>query len=446
MHCVLEARGVSFAVLEEVHFRLVPGIYGLVGANGAGKTTLLRLLAGELTPTRGSVRVTGTVAYVAQEDDATIPRSAGERRRTAIERALAAQPDVLLLDEPTNHLDDAGRMRVLTALGRFRGIAVVVSHDRALLETVPRAILRVHEGRVRMHDGVYSDAARAWEMQRAEEISAHERARREVRTLERRLVAVRERHASAERSTSSRARMKNARDHDARGSLAKGKAAMGEASAGRLVSVARGELERAKNAVPRIDRDRTLGAHVFATYERAPMPVLFHAGGLKIGRGDRVRIAGPNGAGKTTLLRELLASARPNVVDRTLYLPQELRDVADLTAFDSETRGRILSLFAALGSDPERIARRNGRDGTFSPGEARKLALACGLGRHAWALVLDEPTNHFDLPTTERLERALADYPGAIVLVTHDDAFASAIGAYVVSPTGHATPVPPRPQ
>ncbi len=88
----------------------------------------------------------------------------------------------------------------------------------------------------------------------------------------------------------------------------------------------------------------------------------------------------------------------------------------------------MLSVFSALGSDPERILGRRAEDAqALSPGEAQKLALASGLGRHAWALVLDEPTNHLDLPTIERLEHALLGYPGCIVLVTHDDAFARAV-------------------
>src|SRR5205085_1033277 len=121
-----------------------------------------------------------------------------------------------------------------------------------------------------------------------------------------------------------------------------------------------------------------------------------------------------------------------------LHLPQEMTadEVASLTravaSLDAERRGRVLSVFAALGSDPERVAHRAGGDATLSPGEARKLALAFGLGRHAWALVLDEPTNHLDLPTIERLERALAAFPGCIVLVTHDDAFAEACTSSVL--------------
>jgi ATPase subunit of ABC transporter with duplicated ATPase domains len=137
-------------------------------------------------------------------------------------------------------------------------------------------------------------------------------------------------------------------------------------------------------------------------------------------------LVGENGAGKTTLLEALLARSTVPP-ERLLFLPQEPRPeigaalLAEMRALDAEVRGRVLSLVASLGSDPERLL----VSADPSPGETRKLHLALGMGRHAWALVLDEPTNHLDLPTVERLEEALAAYPGAVLLVTHDDALAA---------------------
>ena len=488
MSTVLEAHGVGVAwaasmpVLNDVSFVLTPGWSGLVGANGAGKTTLLRALAGELVPHEGSIRVRppdAIVTYCPQTvdergedvlalaaapdglaaelkgrlalDEGELERwptlSPGERKRWQIGAALAREPDVLLLDEPTNHLDAAARDRLLGALARFRGIGVIVSHDREVLERLPRSILRVHGGKVTVHPGRYSDAHAAWEEARRGQEDAHARAKATVRTVARRLDAVRRTQEAASRSTSARSRMKNKNDHDARSMGAKVVAGWADARAGRTVQVVREELERLRADVPSVERDKTLGGKVFATYERAPQPVLFHldapeirAGDrvvlrdvrVTIAREDRVRIAGENGAGKTTLLSALLASRRRD--EHVLYLPQELerdeiqRLASELRSLDEEQRGRVLSVFSALGSDPERLLARRAADAAFvSPGEARKLALAWGLGRHAWALVLDEPTNHLDLPTIERLERALEAYPGCIVLVTHDDAFARAV-------------------
>jgi ATPase subunit of ABC transporter with duplicated ATPase domains len=172
--------------------------------------------------------------------------------------------------------------------------------------------------------------------------------------------------------------------------------------------------------------------HLDAPELRAGDHVVLSDVRINIGREERVRVTGDNGAGKTTLLTALLAAQSRS--DRILYLPQELtveeiaRLTSELRALTEEERGRVLSVFSALGSDPERILSRRSEDAAaLSPGEARKLALASGLGRHAWALVLDEPTNHLDLPTIERLEQALEGYPGCIVLVTHDDAFAEAV-------------------
>ena len=331
----------------------------------------------------------------------------------------------------------------MRALGTFRGIGIVVSHDRALLDAIATTTVRLDRGHARTWSGSYSEARAAWEDEAR--ASSEERTRRKdaVHRAERALDDARRRHAATERSRSTSNRMRSPRDSDARGIVATTVAMWAEAGAGRAVARRHSELARASATLDAADPvERARGRALFVDFEpasrrvvlaidapelRAGDRVLLRDVRLALGRADRVRLTGPNGAGKTTLLRALLGARDP----RVLFVPQEIpasetaRAIADLRALAPEPKGRALSLIAALGADPGRIL----GSGSASPGEARQIAIAAGLAARAHTVVLDEPTNDLDLPAIERLEDALARFPGALLIVTHDDALASRLSS-----------------
>ena len=471
-------RACSFAhtaavpVLEAVDLDLADGWVGVVGPNGAGKTTLLHLVAGELTPTSGAVDVVAAVPPVLCRQEVTEPTpevwafawdydghaarlrsrleldpddldrwpslSPGERKRWQIGAALAADPEVLLLDEPTNHLDRGARALLMGVLRDFRGLGVVVSHDRALLDDLTTTTLRVVRGGVEVWTGPYSDARARWDAADAALREAHDRARREERRMQRLLGDLRRDRASAE--TAPRARRRNSpNEPDAREAGRKFAEQKAEKALANRVRAVNSRVDRAGADVAEVAAqglDRQLGgevgiahastgrrwlAAITATELRAGDAVVLRDVDVAVARGDHVHVTGPNGAGKTTLLEALVAAA-PSAG----YLPQELDDaasaelLADLRATD--LRGRILGIVATLGVDPDRLLVTD----RPSPGEARKLALAGLLASSHDLIALDEPTNHLDLPSTERLEAAVAAFPGAVLLATHDDRLAAA--------------------
>jgi ATPase subunit of ABC transporter with duplicated ATPase domains len=482
MPCICAERlGFSYldrgSILENESFRLSEGWYGLIGANGSGKTTLARLITGELRPTQGRLCLEpdgSRVVLCAQEileltpdlvefarstdresqrergrlhlDGSNLGRwptlSPGERKRWQIASALASQPDVLILDEPTNHLDDGARQHLLRGLREFSGVGIAISHDRAFLDELTSATLRLHAARLTSYPASVTEAQIHWEAERDRSGRDRRELLREVERLEERVTVARRDQKDAQRSRSAGARMKNRKDHDGSSFARTGRASFAEAQHSRKAGLLSEQLTRLSETIPRFEVDKTLGRSVFVDFQPAPMPRLLSlsvpslsVGGVEILRNidialmrdSRVHLRGSNGAGKSTLVRALLAGAN-TLMPHLLYLPQELTpgevlaDLETVRTFPHHERGRILSILAALGTDPARILDAT----TTSPGEARKLRIALGLARHAWALVLDEPTNHLDLPTLERLERALADYPGALLLVSHDERFAAA--------------------
>jgi len=460
-------------IIKEATFDLGPGWAGLVGANGAGKSTLLHLITGDHPPDAGSVSVepAGLPPVLCEQrvDDLTehieglawnwdrdavrmraqlglepehLDRwstlSPGERKRWQIAASLFGQPDVLLLDEPTNHLDAAARDLLVSVLRDFRGCGIVVSHDRKLLNELTARTLRIHSGRVELWNGPYDTAHAEWKARTTEQALEYDKMKSDHRKLARRIDEQRRKSAQkdAERSRERRAAVKN--DLDTRGSAASYKHERGQRTGAQTVASMTNSLRKLTGDIGATHVEKDRGGAIAFDFESANKEFLVRYSGpisarermlfgvdVEVRRNDRIRIAGPNGAGKTSLLARLVDEASIPA-NKILYLAQETTAhdahgwLDDVRGLPPDDRGGVMSLVALLGADPGALLASD----RPSPGEARKLALALGLGTPTWLLVLDEPTNHLDLPSIERLEDALTGYGGALLLITHDDSLA----------------------
>ncbi|MDN7612779.1 ABC-F family ATP-binding cassette domain-containing protein [Burkholderia cepacia] len=377
--------------------------------------------------------------------------SGGQRARVALIGALLSGAGLLVLDEPTNHLDAPGRAWLRAALDGWRGGLVIVSHDRALLADVQRIVELTPQG-VRSYGGNYAfyraqrdadlDAAQAaLDNARAERGHARRRLEQEHDTIQR--------HAAASLRDAKTANLSSGAKQSRKGAA---RNIMGQVR--RHQNDFKAALdERVQQAAARVEADAPVlvslpGTEVSArrqlfTLERARLPwgIAGAADGVTWSASGPVRIAltGPNGCGKSTLLRMLAGELAPRsgtctthvsaaYLDQRLALLDPERSIVEqLGLLDTPlAEGELRSRLALLQLDAARatqLARQ------LSGGERLKAALACALwrGTPAQLLLLDEPTNHLDLESVRAIEAALAGFPGAIVVASHDTAFLAAL-------------------
>ncbi|ENO1080282.1 MULTISPECIES: ABC-F family ATP-binding cassette domain-containing protein [Enterobacter] len=489
-----------------LNLTLEPALCALVGRNGSGKTRLLRLLAGLDESASGHIERFGSHAWVAQQhlispqttlaellgydaifaarkridsgdyqpDDldtldgrwdvaerlseafinANLPPfdpdkpagelSGGERIRALLCGAFTAEADFMLLDEPTNHLDRQGRAWFYDQLSRFQGGVLVASHDRELLEQVPR-ILELSASGLRSYGGNYTD----YQTQRDAEQQAA-RAALEHAATERKRTRVR---MQKEHDDSQRRSAKTLRTVDTLNIASFERVKYKGAAKERIGSWKKQHSEQnealnasVKKARERVEEDNPVmftlpgnqipdGKQVLVLEDlvlpHVPVPPL----NWRMDGPMRVALKGPNGCGKSTLLKILLGEIAPRsgtckVSVSCAYLDQHLSrldlsqsvmthlNLSHTPLEEGVLRTRLAQL--QLGADKVTLPLAE-----LSGGERLKAALACVLWRAeaTQLLLLDEPTNHLDLASVQAIEAALAGFPGALLVVSHDEAF-----------------------
>lgn len=374
--------------------------------------------------------------------------SGGERVRALLCATLMADADYLLLDEPTNHLDREGREWFYSRLSRRQGGTLVASHDRELLSLMPR-ILELSPAGLRNFGGNYADYQRQREAEQQAAYAALEHAATERRRTRQRLQ--KEHDASQRRSAQTlrtvdtlniasfeRVKYKGAAK-ERTGTLRRQHREQNEAL-NTAVAQARERVEEDAPVMFTLPGSQVAEGKQVLVMDNLVLP--YGAPSPLNGRMDgpmRVALRGPNGCGKSTLLRVMLGEEKPlagacQVSVATAYLDQHLSRLdlslsvlTHLNAGDTPLEEGVLrTRLAQLHLGAEKVTLPLA---TLSGGERLKAALACVLWRReaTQLLLLDEPTNHLDLTSTQAIELALSTFPGAIVVVSHDEAFLQAL-------------------
>ncbi|EMI4411171.1 MULTISPECIES: ABC-F family ATP-binding cassette domain-containing protein [Serratia] len=374
--------------------------------------------------------------------------SGGERMRAALCGALIGEGDFLLLDEPTNHLDSVGRAWLYQQLDQWRGGLLIASHDRQLLARMAR-IVELTPGALRSYGGNYDDYRRQRDTEQQAARADLEHAREERRRTRARQQ---KEHDMSQRRSAQTLRVVDTLNIASFERVAYKSAA--KESLGTLRKQhqdQRDSLDAAvREAYQRVEEEQPVllalpGSEVSANkqvlvLEQLQLPFVSAPPlDLRIDGPMRVALTGPNGCGKSTLLKTVLGqltalSGHCHCPLPTAYLDQTLSQLdpnlsvmEHLGLQDSPlAEGALRTRLAQLQLGADRIALPLG---SLSGGERLKAALACALWRRqpAQLLLLDEPTNHLDLASSLAIETALADFPGAMLVVSHDEDFLQAL-------------------
>lgn len=425
----------------------------IIGNNGTGKSTLLKIIQGIVEPTEGTISGLQDMVfgYVPQTVTDHPELSGGQRFNKALSAALSSQPDVLCLDEPTNHLDLKNKRSLIRMLKSFRNTLIIVSHDPEIMALDFDQIWHIEHEQIHIFKGDYEAYRNEHDLQERELIARREQLHKEKRIL--RKAEQQER----ERAASSRAANKYENDKNLLGAMKEsgsrtaGKMGKKLADIDQKIKAGFADTFVHKKIKPnfnlntrRLSASKSIVSIVDGScgYDK---PLLNNLS-IQIKATEHIGIIGDNGTGKSTLLKALLHNRSVNIDGQWLIPPKE--DVGyldqhystldpELTALqviqqaapqmiDQESR-KLLNDF--LFSKPHELSKRVS---TLSGGEKARLSLAQIAAASYYLLLLDEVTNNVDLDTRAHIIEVLREYPGAMIIVTHDSIFLKELGITTV--------------
>lgn len=484
MSILLSCRGISktygeATVLRAIDLDISNGDrIGLVGRNGTGKTTLANIISGRLKGENGTIiwgKQSLSIAYLKQADDYSNDRgrteeyyplwveqmklsnqlgikpffsgeerkfaslSGGEKTRMNLAQIWAARPDLLILDEPTNNLDIQGMEWLVAELEKYRGAALIISHDRYFLDQTVKRIAEIEDGVINHYSGNYTyyraEKERRYE-NRLHQYEAQEKAKQRIADNIEQLAGW---SAKAHRESRRKAAGNGAKMGVKEYFRAKAKK-RDKSIKSKIKQLQKIEVQGISKPV-----DESQVKFGFAEAQRGGRRVLeardisksfgsklvFGSSSFYLKRGEKVGVFGSNGCGKTTLIKTILGEEKLTAGEIFLspglkigYLDQELADldgehtIAEILDIEKvKNRGMIVTLLVNMGFS-ERMLYQTVN--TLSMGERKKLKLAQIVLQENDLLILDEPGNHLDLFSREELEETLKTYNGTVILVSHD--------------------------
>lgn len=406
----------------------------IIGRNGSGKSSLLNMIK--------DISSDIIVSYVPQIIEEFVDLSGGQRFNAALTKALAENPDILLLDEPTNHLDLKNRRSLMRSLKSFSGTLIIVSHDVELLRNSIDRFWHIDNGKITTFFGNYDDYMRDIQSKRnsieselirldrqkkdmhqslmQEQVRAAKSKQKGQKSIEQRKWPTITGHAKAMKAQETSGHKKSAIDHKKQDLMSK------------LADLRLPEVIIPKFSLSSADiGDRSVLSIQNASVGYAE-PVLQNIN-LELGSKDHIAIRGNNGSGKTTLIKAILSDGNISktgnwyVTKDIGYLDQHYStldpNLIVLESIDIADRRRHLNDF--LFRKPEEV---NAKVLTLSGGEKARLSLAQIAAKTPRLLILDEITNNLDIETRQHVIEVLKNYPGAMIVISHDEDFLKEIG------------------